>query len=168
MFASLARSIVDPWRWRSTRSIIGRINSRTVGAPPGQRIVIFVSDWRVERSFWFNEQYLPDLTELDRDLVPTPEGLLASLGGGEIIDVPVPHDCLDGFLTAYWRRPAAFLEDRVRAGISYFSMLPATSVSDAIDRLGRDLESGRWLQRNGWLLDLDELDTGQRLVVARL
>jgi SAM-dependent methyltransferase len=133
-----------------------------------RRIVIFISDWRVERSFWFNEQYLPDLTELDRDLVPTPEGLLESLGGGELIDVPVPHDCLDGFLTAYWRRPAAFLDDRVRAGISYFSMIPTTSISGAIDRLGRDLESGRWLQRNGWLLDLDELDTGQRLVVAKL
>lgn len=133
-----------------------------------QRVVILISDWRIERSFWFNEQYLPEITELDRELVPTPEELLESLGGGEIVEVPVPHDCLDGFLTAYWRRPEAFLDERVRAGISYFSMIPATDISDAIEKLALDLESGRWLDRNGWLLGFDELDTGQRLVVARL
>ena len=34
-----------------------------------------------------------------------------------------------------------------------------------MERLADDLASGRWEQRNGDLLELDELDLGLRLVV---
>ena len=34
--------------------------------------------------------------------------------------VMVPHDCTDGFLYAYWRRPAAYLDPRIRKGSSSF------------------------------------------------
>src|SRR3546814_17184839 len=45
------------------------------------------------------------------------------LGPVEISAVPIPHDCTDGFLYAYWRRPAAYLAPRIRAAMSSFWML---------------------------------------------
>ena len=42
--------------------------------------------------------------------------------------MPIPHDCRDGFLMAYWRRPEAYLDPAVRANISVFALLPAAEV----------------------------------------
>jgi hypothetical protein len=47
------------------------------------------------------------------------------LGESQIISVPIPHDCIDGFHGAFWRRPEAYLDPRVRSGIStYAAMSP--------------------------------------------
>jgi len=81
--------------------------------------------------------------------------------------VPIPWDCEDGFYHAFWRRPAAYLDPAVRDGISVFSRLPAPAVAEGIARLASDLESGEWARRNAAILDLQELDLGYRLIVAR-
>jgi hypothetical protein len=94
--------------------------------------------------------------------------LLETLGGGRIEPVPIPHDCRDGFLHAYWRRPRGYLDPQVRAGISVFRLLEPEEVADAIDRLAADLDSGEWERRNGELLELDELDLGYRIVVTEV
>ena len=65
---------------------------------------------------------------------------------------------------AYWRRPEAYLDPAVRAGISLFSHPDAPPYLDGLARLGADLESGEWRRRNAELLDLDELDIGYRLL----
>ena len=78
--------------------------------------------------------------------------------------MPIPHDCTDGFLCAYWRRPEAYLDPRVRQGISSFWKIG--DVSDGLNALADDLESGAWAERHADLLDLDEADFGYRLVVA--
>jgi hypothetical protein len=76
----------------------------------------------------------------------------------------IPADCADGFLGAYWRRPAAYLDPRVRAAISIFSKLDATT---ALARLEADLADGVWNARHGELLTRKELDVGYRLIVAK-
>jgi SAM-dependent methyltransferase len=112
---------------------------------------------------------------LDRDYLVTfrPEGpSLAELGRHFGMTrqeaVPIPHDCRDGFLHAYWRRPHAYLDPEVRAGISVFRLLPPDDVAEAMERLRADLESGEWERRNGHLLELEELDLGYRLMIAEL
>jgi hypothetical protein len=80
--------------------------------------------------------------------------------------VPIPHDCVDGFFHAYWRRPEAYLDPEVRAGISAFALLAPEQVEDGLARLSADLGSGAWQRRNAALLELDELDLGYRLLVA--
>ena len=87
------------------------------------------------------------------------------LGGGRVEVVPIPHDCVDGFYHAYWRRPEAYLDPVVREGISAFALMDPACVEDGLARLARDLESGSWERRNGELLELDELDCGYRLVI---
>lgn len=116
------------------------------------------------RRFWLAD-YIPELVALDEDQMPPMEVYPAHLGPVEICPVPIPHDCSDGFLCAYWRRPAAYLDARIRKAISSFWAIG--DVSDALARLEDDLRSGVWDQRYGHLMDQDAMDFGYRLVVAR-
>jgi SAM-dependent methyltransferase len=130
-----------------------------------RRRVLFTWDPRTERDSWLVRDYLPGLVRLappDYALEQT----LERLGGGRIEVVPIPHDCVDGFLHAYWRRPAAYLDSDVRAGISVFSLLTPEEVDDGMARLSADLAGGEWERRNAEVLELEELDLGYRLVVA--
>ena len=78
--------------------------------------------------------------------------------------MPVPHDCADGFLEAYWRRPEAYFDAGARQAISSFSRV--TNVKASLERLRRDLDDGAWSWRNGHLMNLNELDLGYRLIIA--
>ena len=80
--------------------------------------------------------------------------------------VPVPHDCVDGFLAAYWRRPEAYLDPTVRAGMSGFALLDETVVARGVARLQSDLDSGEWDRRFGYLRRLDALDACYRLIIG--
>ena len=82
----------------------------------------------------------------------------------QIIPVPVPHDCTDGFLYAYWRRPKAYLDPRIRSGSSSFWTI--RNAEAGLQNLSRDLETGEWQRRYAELLTLDAYDAGYRLVVA--
>lgn len=115
------------------------------------------------RGFWLAD-YIPELVALDEAQMPRMSDYERWLGAVAICPVPVPHDCTDGFLCAYWRRPAAYLDPRVRAAMSSFWALG--DVSDALARLEADLESGAWTERYGELLALDRCDCGYRLVVT--
>jgi hypothetical protein len=77
----------------------------------------------------------------------------------------IPHDCVDGFLGAYWRRPQAYLDAGVRSAISAFSKL--RTLDAGLARLRRDIADGTWARRYGELLDRAEIDLGYRLIVAR-
>lgn len=110
---------------------------------------------------WLTD-YLPQLIALDEQQMPPLDFYGEQLGAVEIAPVPIPKDCSDGFLYAYWRRPEAYLDPRIRRGSSSFWALE--DVQHGLDRLAQDLESGAWARRYGYLLDLDELDVGYRLV----
>lgn len=116
------------------------------------------------RGFWLAD-YIPELVDLDEAQMPRMTDYEAWLGPVKISPVPIPHDCSDGFLCAYWRRPAAYLDPRIRAAISSFWALG--DVSEALGKLKRDLPSGAWARRYSDLLDLDQCDCGYRLVVTK-
>ena len=60
---------------------------------------------------WLTD-YLPELVALDEAQMPAMSDYERWLGSVQITPVLVPHDCSDGFLYAYWRRPAAYLAGR--------------------------------------------------------
>ncbi|HYG30698.1 MAG TPA: methyltransferase domain-containing protein [Allosphingosinicella sp.] len=112
---------------------------------------------------WLTD-YLPELAALDEAQMPAMADYENWLGPVEAIPVPVPHDCSDGFLYAYWRRPWAYLDPLIRSGSSSF-----WAIGDAeagMQRLKRDLETGKWERLYSALLALDAYDAGYRLVVA--
>jgi SAM-dependent methyltransferase len=129
-----------------------------------RRAVVFQHDPSVAADFWLARDYLPTFLRRLRGKRLTE--MMAPLGDVELRPVPVPHDCRDGFLGAFWRRPEAYLDPEVRAGISVFALLPEDEVSAAVDALRADLRSGAWARRNAGILDREELDLGFRVVVA--
>jgi len=140
-----------------------------LGRVARDRVVIFTWDPALAAASWLQTDYLPEIAVLDSMRFPAPADLARALGGrSEILPVPIPHDCEDGFLEAWWARPQAFLDPAVRAGTSAMAQLPAWVLNPALERLRADLESGVWHRRHGHLLDLDELDLGYRLLVAEL
>jgi SAM-dependent methyltransferase len=116
--------------------------------------------------FWLLD-YFPGVIEIDREIMPSLGELERALGPLRVTPLPVPHDCSDGFLGAYWRRPAAYLRDDVRAAISSLARLGDDALRTGVARLRVDLASGAWRARNAELLGLDALDLGYRLVVAQ-
>jgi SAM-dependent methyltransferase len=129
-----------------------------------RRAVVFQHDPSVAADFWLARDYLPTFLRRLRGKRLTE--MMAPLGDVELRPVPVPHDCRDGFLGAFWRRPEAYLDPEVRAGISVIALLPEAEVSAAVDALRADLRSGAWARRNAGILDREELDLGFRVVVA--
>ena len=68
--------------------------------------------------FWLVSEYLPCIRDLDRPRAMAIADVVSALGEREVVTVPIPHDCVDGFLGAHWRRPEAYLDPRVRSGMS--------------------------------------------------
>lgn len=108
--------------------------------------------------------YFPALAALDEDTMPPLALFETVLGPVKIAPLLVPHDCSDGFLYAWWRRPAAYLDPRIRSGSSSFWKIDG--VDAGVARLGADLASGTWERRYADLLQRDALDVGYRLIVA--
>jgi SAM-dependent methyltransferase len=130
-----------------------------------RRLVVLTWDPDWADRFWLVRDYLPESIPFDQARMPSIAGTCAWMGGADVSVVPVPHDCEDGFLCAYWRRPEAYLDPVVRAGISNLAQLGAP-VDRAVAALQADLETGAWRRRNRELLDLDEADFGYRLLVT--
>jgi SAM-dependent methyltransferase len=128
------------------------------------RVVILTWDPGAE-AFWLVRDYFPEILAIDRRIFPAMELLRAVLGSIDVHPLPIPADCVDGFLGAYWQRPEAYLDEGVRASISSFSRLK--SIGPQLERLERDLRSGEWERRNAQLYHRAELDLGYRLVMAK-
>jgi SAM-dependent methyltransferase len=129
-------------------------------------VVVLTFDPDASDAFWLVRDYLPEIAALDRGRFPTIGATAAALDGAKVDRVPIPHDCRDGFLGAFWRRPERYLEPAVRPGISGFTDIDSAVLERALARLRNDVDSGAWRRRYGGLLSRDELDIGYRLVVS--
>jgi hypothetical protein len=113
------------------------------------------------RPFWLTEDYFPEIAANDRKIFPSTPALITTLeriiGPVHIAPVPIPHDCTDGFLCAYWRRPESYLSTDARNAISAFAK---ADTEPGLAKLRSDLESGCWAERNHHPLGLDALDLG--------
>lgn len=137
------------------------------------RVVLVNCDPAAATRFWLATEYLPRSLDLFPSRLCTPGAwqaeTAAALGAPvQIRPWPIPHDCRDGFYGAYWRRPQAYLDAHVRAGISAFGLLHPDDVSAGLARLAQDLDSGVWQARHADLLRADELDLGYFVAVAEL
>ena len=128
-----------------------------------RRVVVLTWDPSAE-GFWLVEDYFPEILRIDRQIFPGLEALREELGHIRVEPVAIPHDCTDGFLGAYWRRPHLYLEPLVRNAISTFAKL--SRVEPGLERLRDDLRSGVWHRRHGHMLSRDSLDLGYRLVAT--
>lgn len=113
-------------------------------------------------NFWL-EEYIPEIRNFDEKQFPTMAALEQLLGNISVETIEIPHDCTDGFMGAYWRRPEAYLDPDARKAISTFSRI--SDYQEGIDRLQGDINSGVWNKRHSHLFEKQSLDLGYRLVV---
>ncbi len=136
------------------------------------RVVLFNANPGEAELFWLTMEYLPEFLDLIPPRYRRPgtwaRELEAGLGRFDQVPVPIAHDCLDGFYGAFWRRPEAYVDADVRAGVSVFAQLRSGAVDRAIDALRADLENGKWQGRHRELLTMDELHLGYYVIVAEL
>ena len=133
------------------------------------RVVVFTSD-PSGGGFWLVRDYLPQLLARDRTTFPTlpdlEETLTTAFASVEVVPIPIAADCTDGFMGAYWRRPAMYLDPEARAAISALTV-STPEVEVGLKRLERELADGTWRARYEHLLAEETLDIGYRLLVAR-
>jgi len=129
------------------------------------RVVVFSWDPTYAGRMWLGPEYFPQHAEEDVAGFPSLVEQAAALAA-EVEVVPIPWDCRDGFFGAFWRRPEAFLDPVVRAGISTLAKRSEAELAEGLARLRADLGSGAWARRHADLLERDELDLGYRLLVG--
>ena len=116
--------------------------------------------------FWLPD-YFPEIAHIDTGLFPSIHKICGLLSDATEIDiVEIPHDCTDGFMCAYWRRPKTYLNTAARNAISTFSRL--NDLDDGLKHLQSDIESGVWRKRYSSILQKDKLDCGYRLLISNL
>ena len=130
-----------------------------------RRVVIATWDLAVSNELWIIAEYFPQAGTFEAGRTLGPDRIADLLGGGQVRPVLIPADCEDGFIGAWWKRPEAYLDPVVRAGMSSIAAVE-DQLGAAVARLEADLRSGAWHERHRDLLARQELDVGYRLVVA--
>ena len=157
--ASLASITIHQWRDVDA----GLREMRRVTKGP---VVILTFEPVALGKFWLS-QYAPELMEHESGRMPSLEVIKKSLGGSfEAKPVPIPFDCVDGFAEAFFGRPEAFLDERVRRAQSAWGLLPREVEDACVARLQGALEDGSWDESHGALRGHSEYFGGLSLIVS--
>jgi SAM-dependent methyltransferase len=102
-------------------------------------VAILTSDGEALLDFWLND-HVPEVIATEQARFPATDHVVEASGGEvEILDVPIPIDCTDGFGEAYYARPEACLRQDVRAAQSGWVLTNPDAVDRGVARLANDL-----------------------------
>jgi SAM-dependent methyltransferase len=133
-----------------------------------KRILILTYDPAALHEFW-NIEYFPDLIEVEKQRYPEIERIKRGIGGrAEVVPIPVPFDCVDGFQEAFYGRPEAFLDEEIRKAQSAWGFLPPGKEEEHIKSLSAALASGSWDKKYGHYRKAPFFSGALRLIVAEL
>jgi SAM-dependent methyltransferase len=157
--ASMAIATVHHWP-DVTR---GLMELRRVTSGP---VIVMSFDPDAYNNYWTSE-YFPELLEAEKLRTPALQLIASGLGGNvQMHAVTVPFDCVDGFQEAYFGRPEAFLEQKVRKCQSAWSFLPDGLEDVLVNRLRKALESGDWDKKYSYYRSLREFESSICLIVS--
>jgi Methyltransferase domain len=133
-------------QWKDLDAGLRRLRRVTRGP-----IVIMTCEPDELDRFWL-QHYCPEVIAVEAGRYPPTRKIAAALGGrSEILSVPIPLDCTDGFNEAYYGRPELLLDPAARRACSAWSFVDNTVVQRFENDLSGDLISGRWDERFGSL-----------------
>lgn len=148
-------------QWSDTKQGIDELKRVTRGP-----VVILTFDGEALDNFWLAE-YTPELMKAEAPRYPKIDHLKELLGGESTSSVvPIPFDCTDGFMEAFYGRPERLLDPDVRRSQSSWSFISAEAQNHFVKSLRTDLESGRWDEKFGYLRSQPSYDGSLRLVVS--
>jgi SAM-dependent methyltransferase len=131
-----------------------------------EQVIIMTFDPTALDNFW-NVHYFPELIEVEKARYPTIEFIKNSLGGNcEVVEVPIPLDCVDGFQEAFYGRPEAFLEKEVRLSQSAWGFLADDVQERLVKALADDLKSGEWDKKYGHFRTQPTFTCALRLIIS--
>jgi SAM-dependent methyltransferase len=117
--------------------------------------------------FWLHD-YAPEVISVEARRYPRIETIAAALGGRtEIVPVPIPWDCTDGFGEAYYGRPEGLLDRAARLACSAWSFVEPAVEPRFVKELGSDLGSGKWDAKYGHLRRQAHFEGSLKLIVSR-
>ena len=156
-----AMAMITIHQWPDLHRGLGEM--RRVARGP---VVILTFDGAALDRLWL-AGYAPELVVAEARRMPPIDRVLAALGGtGTVAEVPIPHDCTDGFTEALYGRPERFLDPDVRRAQSAWGFVAPGVEDRAVAHLARDLDSGAWDARFGALRTQPWFVGAVRLVVA--
>ena len=156
-----AMAVLTVHHWKNRAACLAEIRRVTRGP-----VVIMTFDPDAPTDFWMAD-YAPELVVVERQRYGALRSVTTPLGGNvEVLPVDVPQDCTDGFQVAFYARPEAFLDRRVRQSQSAWSFLPPGVEARVVESIAADLASGRWDARYGHLRTVPRIRCQLRLIVA--
>ena len=128
-------------------------------------VVIVTYVYEVSNDMWLMKDYLPEVAEMDRRILPSTERIAIWLGGSTKVEtLEISRDTPDWTIGSFWAHPERVLDPRARAGTSGFSRMTPEVVERVVTSVQRDLASGAWDERHGHLRRRQSFDAGLRLI----
>lgn len=129
-------------------------------------VVILTQDPALLTRYWLNE-YSPEVLATEARRFPPLDRIARGLDGRvDVVNVPIPLDCTDGFQEAYYGRPEMLLDAGARLANSAWSFASPEEEARFVSELSADLASGAWDARHGQLRTQPSFDGSLRLLVA--
>lgn len=155
-----AMAVITMHHWDDPAAGLGEL--RRVARGP---VVVVTFDPDTLGDLWLVD-YLPEILPDDCARFPPIDAVVERLAPARVEPVPIPADCWDGFLEAFYARPEAFLDPAVRRAQSIWPRLAPGIEERALAALADDLATGRWDERHGHLRAAREFHGALRLVVG--
>jgi len=129
-------------QWPDLRAGLAEMRRVTRGP-----VLVLTCDPEALDRMWLQE-YAPEMIAVEAGRYPSMKDLSSGLGGDvDVLSVPIPLQCTDGFSEAYYGRPEALLDPGARRA--------------------SDLRDGTWDERYGPLRQMPYFEGSLRLLVGR-
>ncbi len=130
-------------------------------------VLVLTCDPSKVQDFWL-ATYAPEVLATEARRYPSLATIQSFLGGSvEVISVPIPLNCKDGFNEAYYGRPEKLLDKGARLACSAWSFVDKSVSEEYSDCLRQELLEGAWDLKYGGLRTQPEFDGSLRLIIAR-
>lgn len=124
----------------------------------GSRVVVLARDPDRLRAGWL-AAYASEVVTAEVRTLPTVDALASLVGpSAEVVRLPVPFTCVDGFSEGYYARPERLLDADVRAADPAWRLVDDLTARRSVAALRNALASGEWDARFGALRRQPVLD----------
>jgi len=135
---------------------------------PDGPIVIFTLDPREGEVPWFKE-YFPTIYEKDFTTFKPIDEISDTIAvdnrwSKTIQSFPLPHNLLDRNMYSAWREPERYLDEQFRQNTSGFALASPSAVEKGVALLKKDLETGEWDNKYGFIRKQNYFDAGFKFV----